>query len=121
MGEGDPRAVSARLPGSVLQATGIRLAIATYLCCVTQARALRRAAAKAAKARRGARDPRGVGKPANAAPSKASRTSEWCEERGILSPFSRFTGLSRGLSDNVLRKPQADGKPCTTLANDKYR
>ena len=82
MGEGDPRAVSARLPGSVLQATGIRLAIATYLCCcVTQARALRRAAAKAAKARRGARDPRGVGKPANAAPSKASRTSEWCEVR----------------------------------------
>jgi hypothetical protein len=119
MGEGDPRAVSARFPGSVLQATGIRLAIATYLCCcVTQARALRRAAAKA---RRGARDPRGVGKPANAAPSKASRTSEWCEERGIPSPFSRFTGPSRGLSDNVLRKPQADGKPCTTLANDKYR
>src|SRR5215210_1596928 len=97
MGEGDPRAVSARLPESVLQATGIRLAIATYLCCrVTQARALRRAAAKAAKARRGARDPRGVGKPANAAPSKASR----------------FTGPCRGRSDNVLRKPQAGGKPC---------
>jgi hypothetical protein len=122
MGEGDARAVSAHLPGSVLQATGIRLAIATYLCCVTQARALRRAAAKAAKARRGARDPRGVGKPANAAPSKASRTSEWCEVReSIPSPFSRFTGPSRGRSDNVLRKPQAGGKPCTTLANDKHR
>ena len=47
MGEGDPRAVSARLPGSILQATGIRLAIATYLCyCVMQVRALRRAAGK---------------------------------------------------------------------------
>ena len=64
MGEGDPRAVSARLPGSILQATGIRLAISTYLCyCVMQVRALRRAAGMAPLPRRGARDPRGVGEP----------------------------------------------------------
>jgi hypothetical protein len=62
MGEGDPRAVSARLPGSILQATGIRLATATYLCyCVMQVRAFRRAAGKDLLPRRGARDPRGMG------------------------------------------------------------
>src|SRR5215203_800080 len=60
-GEGDPRVVSAGLPGAVLHATGIQLPIATYLCCVTQVRALRRAAAKAPLPHRGARGPRGVG------------------------------------------------------------
>src|SRR5215210_9318422 len=86
MEEGDPRAVSARLSGSVLQATGIRLAIATYLCCcVTQVRTLRRATAKAPLRRRGARDPRGRsrGNPRmrRLLPPEASRTSVWCEVR----------------------------------------
>src|SRR5215204_5078952 len=55
---------------------GIWLAIVPYLCCcVTQVRALRRAAAKAPLRRRGARDLRRVGEPANAAPSKVSRAS----------------------------------------------
>ena len=63
------------------------------------------------------------GKSANAGPSKASRASVWCEvgEMGIASPFSPFTGPSRGLSDSVLRKPRVGGRPYTTLANDKYR
>jgi hypothetical protein len=88
MGEGDPQAVSARLPGVVLQA----------------------------------RDARGVGKPANAGPSKASRASVGCEvrKRGMPSPFSSFTDPSRGLSESVLRKPWVGGRSCTTLANDKY-
>src|SRR5215208_2408934 len=107
MGERDPRAVSARLPESVLQARGIRLAIATYLCCcVTQVRALRRAAAKAPLPRRGARDPLGVGELAKAAPSKDSRAPVWCEVRErYTEPYSSFTGPSRGLSDRVLHKP----------------
>ena len=75
MGEGDPRAVSARLPGSVLQATEIRLAIATYLCCVTQVRALRRAAAKAPLRHRR------VGETSECRASKASRASVRCEAR----------------------------------------
>jgi hypothetical protein len=85
MGEGDPRAVSARLPGSILQATGIRLALSTYLCYrVMQVRALRRAAGKDLLPRRGARDPRGIGgnpRMRRLLPSKASRTSVWCEVR----------------------------------------
>ena len=40
---------------------------------------------------------------------------------GIASPFSPFTGPSRGLSDNVVRKPQSGSRPRTMLANDKYR
>src|ERR687898_234064 len=82
MGEGDPRVVSAGLPGAGFQATGLQLPIATYLCCVTQVRALRRAAAKAPLPRRGARGPRGVGEPVDAAPSKASRASIWSAVRG---------------------------------------
>ena len=91
MGEGDPRAVSARLLGSILQATGIRLAIATYLCyCVMQVRALGRAAGKAPLPCQGARDPLGVGETRECGafyllPSKASRTSVWCEVRGEVS------------------------------------
>ena len=62
------------------------------------------------------------GKPANAGPSKASRASVRCEVReGIPSPFSSFTGPSRGLSDSVLRKAQAGGRSFTTLVNDNYR
>src|ERR671910_807675 len=81
MGEGDPRVVSAGLPGAVLHATGLPLPIATYLCCVTQVPALRRAAAKAPPPRRGARGPQGVGEPVDAAPSKASRASIWSAVR----------------------------------------
>src|SRR5215212_7314916 len=87
---------------------GIRLAIATYLCCcVTQVRALRRAAAKAPLPRRGARDPRGVGETREG--GTLSGLTTLCmvrgEGEGIPRPYSHFTGPSRGLSDSVLRKP----------------
>ena len=122
MGEGDLRVVSAGLPGAVLHATGIQLPIATYLCCVTQVRALRRAAAKAPLPRRGARGPQGVGKPVDAAPSKASRACILSAVRGerVYRAFLPITAPSRGLSDNVVLKPQSGGRPSTMLANDKY-
>ena len=39
-----------------------------------------------------------------------------CEGERVYRAFSPFTGPSRGLSDNVVRKPQSGGRPRTMLA-----
>ncbi len=107
MGERDPRRGSARLPGSVLQATGdpvgdrhLSLLLRYTSSCPSTSRCKGSTASS-----RSLRSPRSR-ELAKAAPSKDSRAPVWCEVRErYTEPYSSFTGPSRGLSDRVLHKP----------------
>jgi hypothetical protein len=90
MGEGDPRAVSAHLPGSVLQATGdpvcdrhLSLLLRYASSCPSASRCK-----GSTTSSRSSRPPRSRGKLTKEAPSKASRASVWCEVSKMGIPSS---------------------------------